>query len=78
MAQSDTTSNSDGRAISAERMGEIVNGLTGITLILSSASGNLSLSIQNANENYGCLQEILSMILQLQKDGNISVKLTSS
>ena len=75
MGQSNNDSNSDGLAITGEVMEKILNGTSGITLKILSPFGNLSLTIQNQNENFGYLLETLSLILQSQKAGEISVKL---
>ena len=78
MVQSNTNSNSDGPVITVERTDEILNDMTGITLIVRSPFGNLCIDIPNADGNYGYLLEILSSILPLLNDGNTSIRVSLS
>ena len=74
MAQSNNGSNSDGPVTTKEHMEEILNTMTGLSLIMHYPSGHLFIDISNPNENYGCWLEILSSTLQSSKAGSISVR----
>ena len=78
MVQSNINSNSDGPVTGKEPMVEILKSMTGLTLIIHSNFGNLSLIIQSKKEKFGYLPEILYSILRCVKAGNISAKLERS
>ena len=78
MGQSGRFLNSDGRVTINAVMAEILNNPNGVTLIVQSNSGHLSIVISNLNKKSGVYREILCLISHLSTDGNISVKLDSS
>ena len=78
MGQSGKFSNSAGRVTTKEVMAGILNKPNGVTLIVRSNSGHLSIDISNLNKKSGVYRGILFLILRLSTAGNISVKLDSS
>lgn len=78
MVRLNKDSSSAGRATTVGRMEEILNNMNGTILIVVSDSGVLSFNMLDRKENYGYLLEILCLILQLRRDGKISVEVDIS
>ena len=71
MVQLGNDSNLDGLVTGEELIIETWKSSNGDFLTIFFHSGNLFVVIQREKEKHGCSPEILSLTLQLQRDGNI-------
>lgn len=74
MAQLNKNLNLAGRVITESLTDVTLKDANGIIFRMLYLSGNLSIKIRNKKGSCGCSPEILSLILHLSKDGNISGK----
>ena len=78
MAGQSKNLNLGGLVITEKRLAEIFQNMNGVTFTIASPSGTLCFNIRSRKEKFGCLPEILSLILQSLKAGNISVSVDLS
>ena len=78
MAKQFRDSSSDGHVTINGDIIETYQNANGIIILTYYNSGSLSLVIHRINKNSGVLQETLSLILHLTKDGNILGELNTS